>query len=93
MAIRRKGWIEQGTREDLRTLPKAMQAGGLARTAIWLATQLDSGQMIPRDAAAYAAQIRHCLVQLHDWAPGEVKGDATDEAREAREKYMLRIVE
>jgi hypothetical protein len=87
---RRIGKVEAGVRSDLRRLPKALAGGGIAQEALQLAILLDAGAMTPRDHAAVAAQLRMSLSQLADMAPGEVKGDATDEVRARRERNLAR---
>jgi len=44
--------------------------------------------MSARDLAATAAQLRMAMVTLREIAPGEAKGDHTDEVRERREKRL-----
>lgn len=86
------GRVERGVRKDLKALPDNLKDGAVAQAALLLARDLDSGNLLPRDAAAYLAQLRHCMAQLREWAPGEAKGDTTDAARTAREKRLLHAV-
>lgn len=68
-----------------------MREGGVALIALYCARQLDMADvngMSPRDAAGYARELRLSLAQLRDMAPGEVKGDVTDEVRERRERRL-----
>jgi hypothetical protein len=77
------GPVETGVARDLARLPDDMRWGGLASTALKLAAELDRGLgLTPRDAAGYARELRMCLVTLAEMAPGENKGDATDESRQ-----------
>jgi hypothetical protein len=80
--------VEAAVLTDLARLPDDMLQGGVARVAVFCARALDSGGLSPRDAAGYAREIRLALAQLRDMAPGEVKGDHTDEIRERREKRL-----
>jgi hypothetical protein len=73
---------------DLAALPDDLRKGGIAATAVRLAIELDGGGMSPRDLAATAAQLRMSLVTLREIAPGEAKGDHTDEVRERRERRL-----
>jgi hypothetical protein len=85
------GPIERGVRTDLRKMPDDLRKGALAQTALMLSRQLDSSQeymMQPRDLASFVAQLRHCMTQLREWAPGEARGDATDAARVKRENRL-----
>jgi hypothetical protein len=90
----RMGPMEKSVQSDLKRLPAEMRDGGIAQIALFAARQLDGAgdaELPHRDAAAYLAQMRHCLVQLRDWAPGEVKDDPTDTARKNREARMLHL--
>lgn len=69
-------------------MPVSMRRGGVAAVARLAARVLDEGGLAPRDAAGFAREVRLALAQLRDAAPGEVKGDRTDEVRERREKRM-----
>lgn len=92
MAAKRKPAVPQTVEEavlaDIAKLPLDMQAGGVARVAVFCARELDSGMLPPREAASFSREIRLALAQLRDMAPGEVKGDVTDEVRAKREKRM-----
>lgn len=85
------GPVEEGVREDLGTMPENLRRGAMAQTALLLARQLDSAaefMLQARDIAAFTAQLRHCMTQLREWAPGEARGDRTDEARVKREERL-----
>ena len=90
---REPGQQEQGVLNDLSRMPPELAEGSLAALALALAQQADSGELPPREAIAAAAQIRQCMVQIRDWAPGTDTGDSTDVKRERMEKQMLRVVE
>jgi hypothetical protein len=88
------GSLEQSVLTDLARLPAELREGAVAQTALWLARQLDGNlELAPRDAVAFTAQLRHCSVQLREWAPGEVQDDPTDIKRKNRESRMLRLAE
>lgn len=82
--------VEDAVLHDLGRLPEDMREGGVARVALFCAQQLDQppGMLAPRDAAAYLRELRMALTWLREMAPGEVKGDATDEVRERRERRL-----
>lgn len=80
--------LEESVKADLMELPLKMRRGGVARAALTAARILDEGGLAPRDAAGYLREMRLALAQLRDMAPGEVKGDATDEVRERRERRL-----
>jgi hypothetical protein len=90
------GVVEKGVQADLDRLPAEMRAGGIAQVALYAARQLDgldnAFDLPARDAAAFLAQIRHCMTQLRDWAPGAVEDDPTDLARKNREDRLLHSV-
>jgi hypothetical protein len=80
--------VEQSVLSDLARLPADMRRGGVARGAIYCARALDMGGLSPRDAAGFVRELRLALAQLRDMAPGEVKGDVTDEVRARRERRL-----
>ena len=98
----RAGERELAVRHDLGTLPESMRKGGLAANALMLARLLDHGvcwvreedgkhiiQSVPaRDIPVFAREIRQSIIALQDQAPGEVKGDETDEVKARREKRL-----
>lgn len=80
--------LEESVRNDLAALPVSMRRGGVARVAVMCARILDQGGLTPRDAAGFAREMRLALAQLREMAPGEVKGDTTDEVKERRERRL-----
>jgi len=82
------GPIETAVLSDLLELPVKMRSGGVAAVALHAARILDEGGLAPRDAAGFAREVRLSLDQLRKMAPGEVKGDQTDEIRARREKRL-----
>ena len=82
------GEAEAAVLRDLDTLPENMRKGGIAMTAVLCARAVDEGGLAPRDAQGFLREIRLALVQLSDMAPGDRKGDVTDEVRAARERRM-----
>lgn len=73
---------------DLARFPDDLRTGGIAAAALQLAHELDAGIVLGRDAAGHAREIRMCITQLTEFAPGEVKGDSTDEVRARRERRL-----
>ena len=80
--------MEDAVQRDLAELPVSMRRGGVAAVALMCARILDEGGLAPRDAAGFAREMRLSLAQLREQAPGEVKGDTTDEVRVRREKRL-----
>ena len=85
---RRKGKIELAVGRDLRAMPTALRASALAASALDLARDLDETEMTPRDKAGIARELRMHMNDLAAQAPGERKGDSTDEVRERRERRL-----
>jgi hypothetical protein len=83
------GEHEKGVRFTLSQFPAALRKGALAVTALGLARDMDTVTMTPRDKAGHAAQLRQHINDLTAQAPGERKGDVTDEVRARRESRML----
>jgi hypothetical protein len=82
------GEHERGVLADLKAMPDALRKGTLAVTALGLARKLDAGDMTDRDDTGARRELRMHVMQLYDLAPGERKGDSTDELRERRENRM-----
>lgn len=80
--------MEESVKVDLAQLPEAMRRGGVAHVALRCARIIDEGGLTPRDAAGFFREMRLALAQLREMAPGEVKGDTTDEIRERRERRL-----
>lgn len=80
--------METAVLADLAQLPEDLRRGGVAQVALFGARQLDEGPLPPRDAATFMREVRLALAQLRDMAPGEVKGDITDEVRARRERRL-----
>ena len=87
---RRRGDNEKAVLRDLQALPDDLRKGAIAAVALGLARDLDQGDMTARDKAGMYAQLRMAMVTLREIAPGEARGDHTDEVRERREKRLGR---
>lgn len=85
---RRKGANETAVLQDLKALPGDLRKGAIAAVALGLARDLDTGDMSARDKAGMYAQLRMAMVTLREIAPGEARGDHTDEVRERRERRL-----
>lgn len=86
---REPGEIEQSVIDKLRELPGSYGKHPIAAGARRLARELDSNLVIGRDAAGHVREMRQCMATLHEMAPGERKGDQTDDLRARRETRML----
>ena len=91
------GPMEEGVQSDLRRLPDDLRQGGIAMAALYAARQLDgldnAFDLPARDAAAFLAQLRHCLTELRALAPGQAEDDPTQDARDKRDKRLLHSVD
>lgn len=85
---RRKGQREAALARDLKAMPAALRSGALAVTALGLARDLDEGGMTDRDKTGVARELRMYVADLTAMAPGERKGDSTDEVRARREARL-----
>jgi hypothetical protein len=84
----RPGYIERAVMADLRNFPDEFAKGAIGASARRLARELDMGIVVGRDAAGHAREIRQAVTTLRELAPGERKGDATDDLRARREARM-----
>lgn len=84
---------EDGVRTDLDRFPDEAQFGAVAQNMIYLAQQLDSGFVTPRDAANYTKEIRQGLVYLHAMYPPKTEPDETDDFLKRRQDHLSSIRE
>lgn len=82
------GPVERSVRADLKTLPDDLRKGGIAAVIIELAQAMDLHVLDPRNQSGHAREIRQGLMTLREMAPGERKGDKTDDLRERRERRL-----
>jgi hypothetical protein len=85
---RRAGDAERAVRRDLALLPDELRKGGIAAGALKLAMDLDTLMVTGRDRAAHVREIRQCLITLREQAPGDRKGDKTDDLQAKREARL-----
>lgn len=84
------GPIERKVRAELRNFPAEHRDGAIAAVAVRLAMEMDAGVVLGRDAAGHGREIRMCMVQLREWAPGGDAETGTDEVRRKREERLSR---
>lgn len=87
-ARRKPGPAETAVTRDLKALPEDLRKGAIAAVALGLAKDLDTLDMTARDKSGMYAQLRMAMVTLREIAPGEARGDHTDEVRERRERRL-----
>jgi hypothetical protein len=80
--------VEPSVVGELKTMPEVMRKSAIAATALLLARELDTLDMTARDTAGHARELRMAMTTLHEMAPGERKGDDTDEVRARRERRL-----
>jgi len=80
--------LVEAVRNDLARLPPEMRVGGIAQSALLCAQALDQGDLLPRDFQALIRELRLALAHLQDTAPGDRRGDTTDEVRRKREERL-----
>lgn len=85
---RKVGTVERAVRAELKVLPDDLRKGGIAAVIIELAQVMDLHVLDPRNQSGHAREIRQGLMTLREMAPGERKGDQTDEVRERRERRL-----
>jgi hypothetical protein len=81
------GGIEEGFVKDLAKYPPESLETSLARQALYMARQLDDGDVSPREVTQYTKEIRINLLAIMDMFPDE---DDTDDTETRREKLNER---
>lgn len=85
--------LEKATLAELDAMPKALRTSGIAVSALILARRIDSGASSDRDLNGLAGQYRQHMNDLRANAPGERKGDTTDDTRSRiEENRQLHLV-
>jgi hypothetical protein len=82
------GGIEEATISDLETFPEEARKTSMAVSMLYLARQLDQGDVSPREVTLYTKELRLLYMQLRDNYPEQTDDDATDQAQSARERRM-----
>jgi len=85
---RRKGEQEKAAYDELKTMPPALRKSAIAVSALILARRIDANASTDRDATGMHRELRMHMETLADRAPGERKGDSTDEVRARREARL-----
>jgi hypothetical protein len=75
------GGLEEAFLRDMGMLPDAAADTVLAKSALYMARQLDAGDVAPREVTQYTKEIRLSLLQLHELYPPAEDGDDTEERR------------
>ena len=80
------GAIETSVMQELAKLPLEAGAGAYAQNMLYLARQLDAGDVPPREVTNYTKEIRLNLITLQDAYPATDEDDETEDARRKRER-------
>jgi hypothetical protein len=80
------GAIETAVMQELAKLPLEAGQGTHAQTMLYLARQLDAGDVAPREVTNYTKEIRLNLLSLQDAFPASEGDDETEDARRKRER-------
>jgi hypothetical protein len=82
------GGIEEATLRDLGSFPEEARETSMAVSMLYLARQLDMGDVSPREVTLYTKELRLMFMQLKDLYPETQDNDETDTARQRRERRM-----
>jgi hypothetical protein len=82
------GGIEEATLRDLGNFPPEARETSMAVSMLFLARQLDQGDVSPREVTLYTKELRLMFMQLKDLYPETQDNDETDTARQRRERRM-----
>jgi len=85
------GRLERAAEKELSALPEDARTLALAENTLFLARQLDEGDVSPREVTQYTKEIRLNLMQLKDLYPETEAGDASDKAQEQRNRRMREL--
>lgn len=80
------GAIETSVMQELARLPLEAAEGAYAQNMLYLARQLDAGDVPPREVTNYTKEIRLNLITLQDAYPASEEDDETEDARRKRER-------
>lgn len=85
------GEIEQGVLNDLDKFPDEARDTAIAKSMIKLARKLDDEDVPPREIPNFTKDIRIGYMQLRDLFPAQDENDATQQARDTRERRAREI--
>ena len=86
----KEGGIEEALLRDLEAFPGEAADTTLAKQSLYMAKQLDDGDVGPREVTQYTKEIRLNLLQIRDLYPPEEDGDDTEERREKLQERRRR---
>lgn len=86
----RQGGIEEALLRDLDKFPDEAADTTLAKQSLYMARQLDCGEVSPREVTQYTKEIRLNLLQIRDLYPPADENDDTESRREALQERRRR---
>jgi hypothetical protein len=84
------GGIEEALIRDLEEFPGEAADTTLAKQSLYMARQLDSGEVAPREVTQYTKEIRLNLLQIRDLYPPDEDGDDTQARQEKLQERRRR---
>lgn len=82
------GKMERGVLKDFSSLPEEAAESTLGESMLYMARQLDSGDVAPRDVPPYMNQLRQNMDALRLMYPPTGEDDVTDQARNRRDAFL-----
>lgn len=84
------GGIEEGLIRDLGKFPEEAIDTALSKSALYMARQLDNGDVAPREVTQYTKEIRLNFLQIMELYPPEEEADDTEDRRERLQERRRR---
>lgn len=86
----KQGGIEEALLRDLEAFPGEAADTTLAKQSLYMARQLDCGEVSPREVTQYTKEIRLNLLQIRDLYPPADENDDTEDRREKLQERRRR---
>lgn len=86
----KSGGIEEALLRDLEEFPGEAADTTLAKQSLYMAKQLDDGEVAPREVTQYTKEIRLNLLQIRDLYPPDEDGDDTQARQEKLQERRRR---
>jgi hypothetical protein len=80
------GELEEAVNKDLGTMPDEAKDSTFAQAALYMARQLDDGDIPPREVPTYTKEIRMNMMELWMRFPPQGEEDETDQAQARLER-------
>lgn len=86
----KEGGIEEALIKTIGKYPEEALDDALAVQVLYMARQLDLGEVAPREITQYTKEIRLNVLQLRDLFPPAEEGDDTEDRRERLQERRRR---